>query len=135
LVTRLDRHQIQDPVFSSKAEVNSVQKQNQRSWRQAQNARSRYQLPQHSAETATQSLTGKAVAWSESLQCTSVQQDGFQNSRTYSLRLAASLFLADSPRSLAVTALTTSRTEVIDLYSATGGIRVPRMHARELHTD
>ncbi len=135
LMTRLDRHQIQDPVFSSKAEVNSVQEQNQRAWRQAQNARSRYRLSQRLTKPPTQRLTGKAVARSQSLQCTPVQQDYLQNSRTHSPKLAASPFLADSPRSLAATALTTSRTKPIDFGSATWRFRVPRMHARELHTD
>jgi hypothetical protein len=38
-------------------------------------------------------------------------------------------------RTLALTALATSRTEVINFGSATLRFRVPRMHARELHTD
>jgi hypothetical protein len=134
LMARLDRHQIQDPVFSSKAKVKSVQDQNQRSSWQAQTPRSRYELSQCSTKTPTQPLMGKAVTWSESFQCASVQQDCLQNSRTRSPRLAASSFVADSPCTLAVTALTTSRTEVMNSCSATWGFRVPRMHARELHT-
>jgi hypothetical protein len=135
LMARLDPHQIQDPIFSSKAEVKSVQDQNQGSSWQAQTPRSRYELSQRSTKTATQPLTGKAVAWGETLQCASVQQDCLQSSRTRSPRLAASPFLADSPRMLALTALTTSRTELIDFGSATQRFRVPRMHARELGTD
>ena len=135
LMARLDRHQIQDPVFSSKAEVKSVQEQNQGSSGQAQSPRSRHELSQASAKTPTQALTGKAVVWGKTLQCASVQQYCLQNSRTRSVRLAASSFLADSPRPLALTALTTSRTEVIDFGCATGRFRVPRMHARELNTD
>jgi hypothetical protein len=80
-------------------------------------------------------LTGKAITGGKTFQCASVEQDCLHNSRTRSLRLATSPFLLDSPRSLALTALTTSRTEVIDFRSATQGIRVPRMHARELDTD
>jgi hypothetical protein len=135
LMARLDRHHIQDPVLSSKAKVKSVQDQNQGSSWQAQTPRSRYELSQRSAKTPTQTLRGKAVAWGESFQCASVQQHCLQNSRTRSPRLAASPFLANSPRPLALTALTTSRTEVIDFGFATGRFRVPRMHARELHTD
>jgi hypothetical protein len=135
LMARLDRHQIQNPIFSSKAEIKSVQDQNQRSCWQAQAPRSRYELSQPSTKTATQPLTSKAVAWGESFQCTSVQQDCLQNSRTRSPRLAASPFLADSPRTLAMTALTTSRTELMDFGSATWGFRVPRIHARELDTN
>jgi hypothetical protein len=135
VVARLDRHQIQDPLFSSKPEVNSVQEQNQRPSWQAQNARSPRQLSQGSTKTATQPLTGKAIAWSESFQCASVEQDCLHNSKTRSPRLAASPFLADSPRSPALTALATSRTETIDFRSATWRFRVPRMHARELHLD
>jgi hypothetical protein len=135
LMARLDRHHIQDPIFSSKAEVKSVQDQNQGSSWQAQTPRSRYELSQRSAKTPTQTLTGKAVTWSESFQCASVEQHCFESSRTRSPRLAAALFLADPPRTLALTALTTSGTEVINFRSATPRIRVPRMHARELHTD
>ena len=135
LMARLDRHHIQNPVFSSKAKVKSVQDQNQRSSWQAQTPRSRYQLAQRPAKTPTQCLMGKTIAWGESFQCASLHQDCLQSSRTRSPRLAASPFLADSPRTLAVTALTTSRTEVTDFGSATRGVRVPRMHARELDTD
>jgi hypothetical protein len=135
LMTRLDCHQIQDPVFSSKAEVKSVQDQHQWSSWQAQNPRSRYELSQTSTKTPTQSLTGKTVAWGESFQCACVEQHGLQSSTTSSPRLAAAPFLANSPRPLALTALTTSRTEVIDFGFATGRFRVARMHARELDTD
>src|SRR5438132_9297315 len=82
-----------------------------------------------------QPLVGKTIAWSESFQCASVEQHCFESSRTRSPRLAAALFLADPPRTLALTALTTSGTEVINFRSATPRFRVPRMHARELHTD
>jgi hypothetical protein len=135
LMARLDRHQIQDPIFSSKAEVKSVQEQNQRSSWQAQTPRSRYELAQRPAKTPTQCLMGKTITWNESFQCASLQQNGLQSSRTWSPRIAASPFLADSPRTLALTALTTSGTEVMNFCSATPRVRVPRMHARELHTD
>jgi hypothetical protein len=135
LLARLDRHQIQNPVFFSKAEVKSVQDQNQGSCWQAQTPRSRYELLQDSTKTPTQRLTRKAVAWGESFQCASVQQHCLQNSRSRSPMLAASPFLANSPRTLALTALTTSRTEVINFGLATGRFRVARMHARELDTD
>jgi hypothetical protein len=135
LMARLDRHQIQDPIFSSKAEVKSVQDQNQGASWQAQTPRSRYKLAQRPAKTPTQCLMGKTIALGESFQCASVQQDCLQSSRTRSPRLAAAPFLADSPRTLAVTALTTSRTEVTDFGSATRRFRVARMHARELDTD
>jgi hypothetical protein len=125
LMARLDCHHIQDPIFSLKAKVKSVQEQNQRSSWQAQFSRSRYELPQRSTKPPTQPLRGKAIAWSESFECASVHKHCLQRSRTRSLRLAATPFLADSPRSLALTALTTSRTEVINLGSATTGVRVP----------
>jgi hypothetical protein len=134
-MARLDRHHIQDPIFSLKAEVKSVQDQNQWSSWQAQTPRSRYELSQRATKTPTQPLLGKAVARSESFQCTSLQQDCLQNSRTCSPRLATSPFVADSPRTLAVTALTTARTEMMNSCSATWRFRVPRMHARELHID
>lgn len=135
LMARLDRHHIQDPVFSSKAKVKSVQDQHQRSSWQAQTPRSRYKLPQRSTKTPTQPLRGKAVAWSQIFQRAAIQQYCFENSRTCSPRLAAAPLLVDSPRPLALTALTTSRAEVINFGLATWGFRVPRMHARELHTD
>ena len=112
LLARLDRHHIQDPVFSSKAEIKSVQEQNQGSSGQAQSPRSRHELSQGATKTPTQALMGEAIAWRKSFQ-----------------------FLADSPRSLALTALTTSRTEVINFGLATTGFRVARMHARELDID
>ena len=135
LMTRLECHHIQDPIFSSKAEVKSVQEQNQGSSGQAQTPRSRYELAQRSPKTPTQSLTGKAIAWSKSFQCAAIEQDCFERSMIYSLGLGSSPFLANSPRTLAVTALTTSRTEVINFGLATWRFRVPRMHARELHTN
>jgi hypothetical protein len=135
LTARFDRHHIQDPIFSSKAKVKSVQDQNQWSSWQAQMPRSRYKLSQRSAKTPTQPLTGKAVAWSESFQCASVQEDCLQSSRTRSPKLATSPFVADSPGTFALTALTTSRTETMNSCSATWRFRVPRMHARELDTD
>jgi hypothetical protein len=119
LVARLDRHQIQNPIFSSKAEVKSVQDQDQSSSWISNAPQSRYELPQLSTKTAAQSLTGKAVTWSESFQCAPVQQNFYQRSRTCSPRLAPSTFFPNSPRTLAVTALTTSRTEVINFGSAT----------------
>jgi hypothetical protein len=66
LMARLDRHHIQDPVFSSKAEIKSVQDQNQGSSWQAQSPRSRYEVSQGSTKTPTQALMGKSVAWRES---------------------------------------------------------------------
>jgi hypothetical protein len=135
LMARLDRHHIQHPVLFSKAKVQSVQDQNQRSSWQAYTPRSRYELAQRPAKTPTQTLTGKAVTWSESFQCASVQQHCLQSSTTPSPTLAAAPFLANSPRPLALTALTTSRTEVIDFGFATRRFRVARMHARELDTD
>ena len=134
LMARLDRHQIQDPIFSSKAEVKSIQEQNQRSCWQAQMPRSRYELSQRSTKTAAEPLSRKAVTWGESFQCAPFQQNRFHHCRGESPRLAASAFHARSPRSLAVTALTTSRTEVIDFGSATWRFRVRRIHARELAT-
>jgi hypothetical protein len=134
-MARLDCHHIQDPIFSLKAKVKSVQEQNQRSSRQAQTPRLRYELSQRSTKTPSQPLRGKAVAWGESFQCASFQQDCFQRSGTGSLRFAPSPFFADSPSTLATTALTTAKTEMVDFDSATWGFRVPRMHARELHTN
>lgn len=125
LTDRLDRHHIQHPIFPSKAEIKPVQEQNQGASVQTQSPRSRYELPQRSTKPPTQPLRGKAIAWSESFECASVHKHCLQRSRTRSLRLAATPFLADSPRSLALTALTTSRTEMINLGSATTGFRVP----------
>lgn len=135
LTTRLDCHQIQDPIFSSKPEVNSVQEQNQRSCRQAQPPRSRHQLFQRSTKTAAEPLSRKAVTWGESFQCVPLHQNRFHDARGESPRLAASPFLADSPCMFAIAALTTSRAKAIDFRSATGRFRVRRIHARELATD
>lgn len=135
LMAWLEGHHIQNPIFSSEAEVKSVQDQNQRSCGQSNPSRSRCECAQLSAKTAAQSLMGKAVPWSENFQCVPVQKNGFERLRIGSPRLAASSFVADSPRTVAMTALTTSRTEVINFRAATWRFRVQRMHARELHTN
>lgn len=135
LTAWLDRHHIQDPVFSPKAKVKSVQEQNQRSSGQPNTPRARSEFAQLSPKTAAQSLVGKAVPWSERFQCAPVQKDGFEPLRMGSPRLAPPPFVADPPRTLAMTALTTSRTEVINFRTATWRFRVPGMHARELHTN
>src|SRR5262249_44683010 len=133
LMARLDRHQIQ--VLCSKAKVKAVQDQNQGSSWQAQHPRSRYEVSQASTKTSSQTLMRKSIAWCETFQRAAIQQYCFQNSRTRSSRLAAAPLLADSPRALALTALTTSRTEVINFGLATTRFRVARMHARELDID
>ena len=135
LVTRLDRHQIQDPVFSSKAEINAVQEQNQRPCWQAQPPWSRYQLSERSTKTATEPLTGNAIARCHSLQRSSLHQNCLQKRGRSSPRFAAAFLLADAPRSFAAAALATSRAEVINFRSATQRFRVQRIHARELDTD
>jgi hypothetical protein len=135
LMARLDRHHIQDPILSSKAKVKSVQDQNQRSCRQAQWSRSRHEPLQHPTKVAAEPLSCKAVISSESFQRATFQHNRFHHSRGQSPSFGASLFLADAPRPLATAALTTSRTKAIDFRSATWRFRVPRMHARELHTD
>ena len=134
LMTRLESHHIQNPIFSSKSEIESIQDQNQRSFCQSQTPRSRCELSQNSTKSPTQPLRSKSIAWSENFQCVSVHKHCLQNPRTHSLRFAPTPFLADSPSSLALTTLTTSRTEVINFGSATLRFRVPQMHARELHT-
>src|SRR5262249_58618081 len=82
LMARLDCHQIQDPVFSSKAKVKAVQDQNQRSSWQAQNPRSRYEVSQASTKTPSQTLMRKSIAWCETFQRAAIQQYCFQNSKT-----------------------------------------------------
>ena len=135
LIAGLDRHHIQDPIFSSKAEIKPVQHQDQGTPGQAQTPRSRYELSQRSTKTAAETLRSKSVAWSESFQRAAIEQYCFENPRRRSPRLAATPLLADSPGTFALTALTTSRAEVINFGLATRRFRMPRMHARELHTD
>jgi hypothetical protein len=135
LIARLDRHHIQDPIFSSKAKVKSVQDQNQRSSWQAQKTRARYKLAQCLTTPVSQRLRRKTTARYETFQSSPLHQECVQKTGRTSPTLAASPFVADSPRTLAVTALTTSRTEVMNSCSATWRFRVPRMHARELHID
>lgn len=135
LLAGLERHDVQDPIFSAKSEIQSVQDQNQGAFCQAQRPKSRCELSQNSMKPPTHPLRSQAITCSECFQCASVYQHCLQSSNTRSPRFAATSFLADSPRTLALTALTTPRTEVIDFRSATLRVRVPRMHARELHTD
>ena len=135
LMAWLERHHVQNPIFALKPEIQSVQDQHQRSCWQAQTARSRYEVLQVSSKPPTQPLRSKAVASSESFQRSSLYKHCLQSSKTHSLTFAPTSFLADSPRTMAITSLTTSRTKVINFRSATLRFRVPRMHARELHTD
>jgi hypothetical protein len=124
LTDGFDRHHIQNPIFPSKAEVKSIQDQNQRASRQTQDPRSRDKLSLKSTKTPTETLTRKAVQWGKTLQCAPVQQHRLENSTPHTPRLATSPFLANSPCTLALTALTTSRTEVINPGSATTRFRV-----------
>ena len=132
LMARLHTHQIQDPMASAKPKVQSVQYEDQRSCGQAHSARSRHELLQGSTKTVPQRLTRKAGARREAFQRPSFDQDSFQKTGRSSPALAASLFAANSPCTLAMAALTTSRTEAMDFGSATGRFHVRRIHAREL---
>jgi hypothetical protein len=134
LLARLDGHQIQDPIFFSKPEINSVQEQNQRTSRQAQWSRSRHELLQHPTKVAAEALSCKPVISSESFQRATFQHNRFHHSTGQSPSLGSSLFLADAPCTFAVAALTTSRPEAINFRSATKRFRVRRIHARELAT-
>ena len=135
LLAGFDRHYIQDPIFASKTKVQSVQDQNKRPFGQVQISRSRCDLSKYGTKAPTQSLSSKAIASSESFQCSSIDKDRVQRSGVCSAMLSAAALLANSPRTLALTALTTSRTKMINFRSATSRFRVQRMHARELHTD
>jgi hypothetical protein len=135
LMARLDRHHIQDPIFSSKAEVKSVQDQNQGSSWQSQNARSEHKPPQRLTPTVSHRLLRKARARHQTLQGSSLHQNGVQQTGRISPTLATSFLSADAPRPLATAALTTSRTEAMYFRSATRRFRVQRIHARELSTD
>jgi hypothetical protein len=135
LTVWLDRHQVKHPMVSPKAKVQSVENQDQRPRWQAQNARSRYEPPQSLTTTVPQRLRRKGSTWCEALQSSSLHQDCFQKHGRTSPTLAASFLCADAPCAFAMPALPTSRTEAIDLRSATGRFRVRRIHARELSTD
>ena len=134
-MARLYTHLVQDRVFSSKPEVKSIQNQNQRPSRNTQSPRTRYERSQASTKTPAQAPIGKTVTRGESFQRAAIQQHCFQNSSPNAPRFAAAPFLANSPCPLALTALTTSRTEMVNFGSATTRFRVARMHARELDTD
>ena len=135
VVARLDRHQVQHPVFSLKPEVESVQQQNQRPCRQAQAARSGHKLVQSPTESVAHCLTGEATARCETFQSSSLHQDRLQKLGRTSPMLGTPAFLADPPCSLALHALATSQSKTINFCSATGRFRVRGMHARELATD
>ena len=76
-----DRHHIQNPIFSSKAKVKSVQDQNQRSFGKRKVPRPRCELSQISTKAPTQPLRGKAIALSESFQCACVYKYRLESSR------------------------------------------------------
>lgn len=134
LMAGLDRHQIQDPIFSSKAKVKSVQDQNQRPCWQAQNTRSQHKPPKGLTPTVSYRLLRKANSRRQTLQGSSLHQNGLQQTGRISPTLAASFLCADAPRPLALAALTTSRTKAMDFRSATRRFGVQRIHARELAT-
>lgn len=135
LTARFDGHQVQDPMVSPKTKVQSVENQDQRPCRQAQSARSRYELVQGLTKPVPQRLRRKTSARHETFQSSPLHQDCIQKPGRTSPRLASSFLSADAPCALAMAALTTSRTEAMDFRSATRGFRVRRIHARELSTD
>lgn len=135
VMTRLYGHLIKDPIFSSKAEIKSVQDQNQGSSGQAQSARSRYKPPQGLTPTVSHRLLRKANARRQTLHTSSLHQNGFQQIRRIAPTLAPSFLFADAPRPLAMAALTASRTEAVYFRPATWRFHVQRIHARELATD
>jgi len=135
LMARLDRHHIQHPIFSSKAEIKSVQDQNQGlSW-QAQHPRSGHKTPHGLTPTVSHGLLRKASARRQTLQGASLHQNGLQQTGRVSPTLATSSLCADAPRPLATAALTTPRPKAIDFRSAALRFHVQRIHARELATD
>lgn len=134
VMARLDCHHIQNPIFSSKAEVKSVQHQNQGSCGQAQRARSGHKPPQSLTTTVRHRLTRKARARCQTLQGSALYQDCFQKHGRSAPRLASPFLCAHAPCTFATAALATSSTEPIDICSATGRFRVQRIHARELST-
>jgi len=135
LMAWLDRHHIQDPIFFPKAKVKSVQDQHQGASGQAQNPTSQHKPPQGLPPTVSHCLLRKARARRQTLQRSSLHQNGFQQTRRISPSLATSFLCADAPCPLALTALTPSSTKAMDFRSATRRFRVQRIHARELATD
>jgi hypothetical protein len=135
VVTRFDRHQVQDPMPSSKSKVNSIANQDQRPCGQPQRARLRYQFAQYLPKPMPQCLRRETCARREAFQSAPLHQDGFHKAGRTSPTLASSFLSANAPRSFATAALTTSRPEAIDFRSATRRFRVRRIHARELATD
>jgi len=135
LTAWLDRHHIQYPIFSSKAEVKSVQDQNQRPSWHTQHARSQHKPSQSLTPTVSDCLRCKGNARRQTLHRSSLHQNGLQHTGRISPTLAASFLWADAPRPLATTALTTSRAEAMDFRSATCRFRVQTIHAREWATD
>jgi hypothetical protein len=124
-----------DPIFSSKAEIKPIQKQNQGACWQAQNPSSQHKPPHGLTPTVSHGLLRKASARRQTLQRSSLHQNSFQQTGRISPTLATSFLCADAPRPLAMAALTTSGTKAMDFCSATGRFRVQRIHARELATD
>jgi len=135
VVTRLDRHQIQDPVFSSKTKINSVQEQDQRPCRQAQRPRLGQKPPQGLTTTVPHRLSTQTSARCQTLQGSPLPQDRFQKCGRSSPTFASAFLSAHAPCTFAATALTTSRAKPMDFGLATGRFRVRRIHARELPID
>ena len=131
----LDGHQVQHPVFFSKPKVDPIQEQDQRTIGQTQCSRLRYEPHQHATEMATEALRGKAIISCESFQRAAFEHNRFHDGSRQSPGLWSSFFLADTPRTFALAALTASRSKAVNLRSATRRFRVRRIHARELATD
>ncbi len=132
LMARLDCHHIQDPIFPPKAEVKSVQDQNQRSSGQAQHPGSQHKPPHGLTPTVSHCLLRKASARRQTLQGASLHQNGLQQTGRIPPTLATSFLCTDAPRPLATAALTTSNPKTMDFRSATWRFRMQRIHAREL---
>jgi hypothetical protein len=134
LMAWFDTHQVQDPMLSSKPKVQSVENQDQRPCWQPQSTRLGNEALEGLMKTITQCSRREVASRGEGLQRPPSNQHCSQNSRGRSPALAAPFFLADTPRTLAMVALSTSRSKAMNFGSATTRFRVRRIHARELAT-
>ena len=134
-MTRFERHEVKYPRSSVETKVKAVDQQHQWACGHTQGTILRHNAAQGVTKTMTQGLRSQLGAWRETFQSSSFQQHRIYKTGRGSPTLAASLFSADSPRPLAMAALTTPRAEAVNPGSATKRFRVQRIHARELDTD
>jgi hypothetical protein len=132
LMTRFERHQIKHPRSAVETKVKTIDQKHQWAYWHTQLSMLRDESRQGLTKTITQSLMSQAGPLSKTFQRPSFQQYRVQKAGRRPPTLASLFFSPNTPRTLALAALTTPRAKTINFGSTTRRFRVRRIHAREL---